>query len=265
MGDGLVCDTYVSLPKGLEEGNKKKRDVPAILFLMDAIGLRPRIEEMVDVIASQGYYVIAPNLFYRTGKQPMVDNLQELLAQGQSGREQLFTHLRPIMMSLKPESIMEDIGKWIGYIDRQTEHGVVPNAPIGVVGYCMGGTNAFRASAIYPDRIVAVASFHGGNLVTDQTNSPHLSASKVKAELYFGHADNDHSIGPQQIATLEKTLTDANIKYTSEVYQGAAHGYTMKDTVMYNEAGEKRHWVALTDLLTRVFKQPQQQQQQSRS
>jgi carboxymethylenebutenolidase len=145
--------------------------------------------------------------------------------------------------------VSEDTKAYLDFFAAQD--GVDPG-PVVIVGYCMGGTNAFRAIEAFPDRIKALASFHGGRLATDQPDSPHLNVAGITGELYFGHADNDGSMNADQIRTLEAALDAAGVTYTSEVYEGAAHGYTMSDTAMYNEAGEQRHWVNLFALLDRV-------------
>jgi len=121
-----------------------------------------------------------------------------------------------------------------------------------ITGYCMGGTNALRVIEALPDRVKAIASFHGGRLATDQPDSPHLSVGNITGEVYFGHADQDHSMDADQIKLLESALDEAGVTYTSEVYEGADHGFTMTDTPAYHAAGEQRHWENLFALLERT-------------
>ena len=128
--------------------------------------------------------------------------------------------------------------------------GVAPG-PVAITGYCMGARQGWRIAAGYPERVVALGGFHGGGLVTDADDSPHLSATQLKAELYFGHADQDASMTPEQIATLDHALDDARVRHHTDVYEGALHGYTMSDSAVYNEAACERHFTELFALLER--------------
>ncbi|MGA5305369.1 dienelactone hydrolase family protein [Nucisporomicrobium flavum] len=237
--DDGVADAYLVRPDG--EG-----PWPAVLLFMDAFGLRPRIEEMATRIAGRGYVVLAPNILYRGGRSPLVD-LSAL--SDPAARESIFGKVVPMIMALDTDRIVRDTQAYLDFLAAQD--GVAPG-PVVATGYCMGGTNAVKAIEAYPDRIKGVASFHGGRLVTDQPDSPHLKVGAVTGELYFAHADNDHSMNAEQIATLEAALDKAGVRYTSEVYEGAPHGFTMSDTAAYNEAAEKRHWENLFAFLDRL-------------
>lgn len=116
----------------------------------------------------------------------------------------------------------------------------------------MGGRLGWRIAASHPDRVVALGGFHTGGLVTDAPDSPHHSAGEMKAELLFGHADHDPSMNAEQIATLERALDDAAVRYRSELYEDAMHGYTMADTAAYDEAACERHFTELFALLDRA-------------
>jgi len=210
---------------------------------MDAYGLRPRIEEMVERIAGRGYVVLAPNVFYRAGKAPVLefpDMSQD------SARGEFFKQVRPLMEELTPERIAADGG---AYLDELAKHA---EEPFAITGYCMGVRVGLRVAAAYPDRVAALAGFHGGGLVTDDPGSPHTVAPELRAELYLGHADNDGSNSPEQIAALDQALDDAGVTHTTEVYSGAAHGYTMSDTPVYDEQAAERHFDALFALLDRT-------------
>jgi carboxymethylenebutenolidase len=117
----------------------------------------------------------------------------------------------------------------------------------------MGGRFGFRIAAAHPERVAALGAFHTGGLVTDEPDSPHHSASEVSAELYFGHADEDPNMNPEQIAELDRALDDAGVRHRTDVYDGAMHGYTMSDTPVYNEAAAERHFVELLGLLGRAL------------
>jgi carboxymethylenebutenolidase len=239
--DDGVCDAYVAQPDS-------PGPHPAVLFWPDAIGVRPRLYDMADTIASWGYVVLVPNIFYRSGRVPLIEGLDELLAQ--EDRAKLFAALGPVIGQFKPALGVSDAQF---YLDFLATHPSVAAGPVGLTGYCMGAGMALRTAGEYPDRVAAAGGFHGGNLATEAPDSPHLSAKTCQAELYFGHADNDQSMQPDQQARLATALDEAGVKYRAEVYEGALHGYTMSDTRVYNESGEQRHWAALNELFTRVL------------
>ena len=233
-----VADAYLTVP---DDGSERH---PGVLFLMDAYGLRPRIEEMTERIAAQGYAVLAPNLFYRAGRSPVLpfpDMSQE------DARAAFFASVRPLMGELTAERVAADSA---AYLDELAK---VSDGPVALTGYCMGTRIGIRIAAAHPDRVAALGGFHGGGLVTDDPESPHRSANRIQAELYFGHADNDQSNSPEQIAALDAALDEAGVPHKSEVYEGAAHGYTMSDTPAWNEQAAESHFEALFDLLERTI------------
>lgn len=234
-----VADSYLVVPDGGPH--------PGVLLFIDAFGLRPRIEEMADRIADAGYAVLVPNLLYRGGRSPLIEDMSAL--EDASQRESVFGKIMPLVQGLDTDKITRDAEKYLDFFAAQDG---VDDGPVVITGYCMGGTNALRVIEAFPDRVKAIASFHGGRLATDQPDSPHLRVGNITGEVYFGHADNDHSMNAEQIATLEKALDEAGVTYRSEVYEGAGHGFTMSDTAAYDEAGEKRHWENLFALLERV-------------
>jgi carboxymethylenebutenolidase len=232
-----VADAYLTSP---DDGAEH----PAVLFVMDAFGLRPRIEEMADRIASEGYVVLAPNVFYRAGRAPVVP-LPDLRDPAYD-RAAFMGQLRPLMEQLTPQRTVQDGAAYLGHL------AAVAPGPVAITGYCMGVRVGWRIAAAHPDRVVALGGFHGGGLVTDAPDSPHLSAGDLRAELYFGHADQDPSMTPEQIAVLSRNLDEAGVTYRAEVYDGARHGYTMSDTAAYDEAACERHFRELFALLGRT-------------
>ena len=167
-----------------------------------------------------------------------------------SARTRFMETIRPLMQGLTPELLASDGS---AYLDLLAEVG---REPAAITGYCMGGRVGWRIAAAFPDRVAALGCFHTGGLVTEDEDSPHRSAGKLAAELYLGFADNDQSMTPEQIATLERALDDARVRYRSELYTGAAHGYTMADTPVYNEAAAERHFTELFALLDRTIAAP---------
>jgi carboxymethylenebutenolidase len=231
-----VADAYLSQPDGGGEH-------PAVLFIMDAIGLRPRIEEMAERISARGYAVLAPNFFYRAGRAPVVP-LPDFRDPGHD-RGAFMQQIRPLMEQLTPERTAQDGAAYLDYL------GKVAPGPVAITGYCMGARAGFRIAAAHPDRVVALGGFHGGGLATDAPDSPHLSAGELRAQLYFGHADEDPSMTPEQIGILNHALDKAGVTYRAEVYEGARHGYTMSDSAVYDEAACERHFSELFALLNR--------------
>jgi carboxymethylenebutenolidase len=152
------------------------------------------------------------------------------------------------MDELTPERIADDAAS---YLDRLAQFGA--EGPVAVTGYCLGVRMGWRIAAAHPDRVAALAGFHGGGLVTDAADSPHRSASNLRAELYLGFADDDPSMTADQIATLVRALDDAGARYRSEVYEGSQHGYTMADTAAYDESSRERHFRELFALLDRTL------------
>jgi carboxymethylenebutenolidase len=232
-----VADAYLTRP---EDGGRH----PGVLLLMDAFGLRPRIEEMADRIAARGYAVMAPNVLYRAGRAPVLP-MPDLA--DEDARADFFKEVRPLMNELTQQRMATD---GAAYLDALAE---VADEPFGITGYCMGTRVGLRIAAAHPERVAALAGFHGGGLVTDDPDSPHRLAGALRAELYLGHADEDPSNTREQIAALDAALDDAGVRHRSEVYAGARHGYTMADTPVYDEAACERHFAALFSVLDRTL------------
>jgi carboxymethylenebutenolidase len=235
-----VADAYLAHP---DDGSPH----PGVLFYQDAFGIRPHLKSMADRLAAAGYTVLIPNVFYRSGRTPVFD-LPEFI--DPSARPEIFGQIMPVMQTLTPELAMGDADAYLHWL---ADSPLVADGPVALTGYCMGARLALFTAGTYPDRVAAAAGFHGGRLATDTPDSPHLVAEHITAELYFGHADQDESLPPEQQQRLEDALTAAGVRHTCEVYPGAHHGYTQADTSSYNKEGDERHWAALLDLLDRTF------------
>lgn len=235
-----TAEAYLARP---DEGEH-----PGVLLFIDAIGLRPRIEEMADRIASWGYVVLAPNLFYRSGTAAELAPKADLRQPG--AREEFFATVGPRMQEITPERTDSDT---TAFLDALREQAGVGAGPFGVTGYCMGARYATRAAGTNPDRVAAVGGFHGGRLVTDDPDSPHLQLAHARAEFVYGHADNDASMPPEAADALAAELAAHGLVATTAIYPGAPHGYTMSDTSMYDEAGSERHFAELEALLSRAL------------
>lgn len=237
----------IETPDGRAEAHVARTDGdehPGVLFLMDAIGLRPRILEMADRIAGWGYVVLAPHLFYRDGRAEELAPKRDLRQPGE--REAFFEGVMPRVRGLTAERAKPDL---VAYFAALRELPGVGAGPFGVTGYCMGGRLALVAACAFPDQVAAAGDFHGGGLATEGPDSPHHDLPRARASFVFGHADNDGSMPPEDIARLEGALDDAGLTYRSAVYEGAAHGYTMADTSMYDERATERHFTELKALL----------------
>ena len=230
-----VADAYLARPDDDPH--------PGVLFIMDAYGLRPTIADMVERIAADGYVVLAPNVFYRAGRAPVLP-LPDF--SDPEARTKFFQSLRPLFEQLTPERVDADGAAYLDYLGQ-----VAAPGPAAITGYCMGARVGWRIATEHPDRVAALAGFHAGGLATDAPDSPHRAAGQIKAELYFGFADEDPSMSAEQIAALERALDEAGARYRSEVYPGAQHGYTMADTPAHNEDARERHFRELRALLTR--------------
>ncbi|QAT87165.1 dienelactone hydrolase family protein [Corallococcus coralloides] len=218
---------------------------PAVIMIPDAFGIRPVFEEMARRLSKSGYVVLLPNVFYRDGHTSKLD------LKGTFADEVFRKRIYGLIGTLTPERLKLDAGAELDFLARQP---FVKGPKAGVAGYCFSGGIAVRMGADFPDRIGAVASSHGGRLATDAPDSPHRLVNQVKGELYFGHADQDTSMPADAIRTLEAALKDAGVKYRSELYPGAQHGYSVPGTPQFNAEVAQTHWKRLEDLFSRTLK-----------
>ncbi|MEU3859938.1 dienelactone hydrolase family protein [Streptomyces sp. NPDC028722] len=223
------------------------RPRPAVLLYQDAYGLRPHLRSMAERLAAAGYTVLVPNVFYRLGRAPVLD-LPAFI--DPAADPTIWERLGPVLAGLTPDLVKRDADAYLRWL---ADSPAVADGPVALTGYCMGARLALWTAGAHPDRVAAVAGFHGGRLATDDPGSPHLEAPGITAELYFGHADDDPSLPPEQVARFEEALTAAGVRHTCEVYAGAHHGFTQADTPAYDREADERHWAALLGLLERTF------------
>ena len=240
--DDAVAEALVAHPHSDESGQH-----PGVLLFMDAIGLRPRIAEMAQRIADWGYVVMAPNVFFRQGTMTELAPTTDLTDPG--ARDEFFKGAMPRVKALTANRAEVDIP---AYLHALRALPGVAAGPIGTVGYCMGARLAVRAANLDPN-VAAMGGFHGGGLATDADDSPHRGLGNSRAEFVFGHADKDRSMDPDAVATLGKALNDAGLTAHNEVYEGAAHGYTMSDTAVFDEAATERAFTELEALFARTL------------
>jgi carboxymethylenebutenolidase len=206
---------------------------PGVLMWPDIFGLRPAFRQMGKRLAESGYSVLVVNPFYRAKKAPTAD----------AGAATPIQQVMPLAQGLNETTHMTDAKAFIAWLDQQSS--VARNRKVGTQGYCMGGPIAFRTAAAVPDRVGAVASFHGGGLVTDAPNSPHLQAAKSKAQFLIAIAANDDARSPKDKDTLKETFAKAGLPAEIEVYAGSMHGWCPPDSGVYNEPLAEKAWSRL--------------------
>jgi carboxymethylenebutenolidase len=228
--DGLAACHFFEAPT---DGKR-----PAIIFYMDAFGIRPALFEMAERLASNGYHVLLPNLFYRLGPaKPFVPS--DAFKEGPE-RDRLMQLFRSINNKL----MAEDTAAFLEFLESRPK----VTGKVGCVGYCMGGAFALTAAGTFPERIGAAASLHGGRLATDQPDSPHLLAPKMRAAIYVGIAGIDPHFTTEEKQRLESALQSANVKHTVEVYPEVKHSFAVNDTPAFDRPAAERHWERILKL-----------------
>lgn len=227
-----ICPTHVFTP---DVGGEQ----PAVLFYVDGIGIRPALFEIGERLAYGGYYVLLPDLYYRSGF---------------SAREgsRLFTDdairaewMKTVLPTVSIANIMRDTSAMLAHLERQPR---VRSEKIGTTGYCLGGRLSLAAAGHFPDRVVAAASYHASQLATDAPDSPHRLAPQMKARVYVAGAIDDPGFDDAQKQRLDDALTAAGVVHVVETYN-ARHGFVPSDTPVHDEAATEKHWRTLFNLL----------------
>jgi carboxymethylenebutenolidase len=218
---------------------------PGVIFLTDIGGIRPATRDMARRLAVEGYCVLLPNVFYRSGRPPLWDFPRRL------GEERTMKRIAELSAPVTPEAMERDGSDYIEFLAAQ---GSVGEGMMGVVGHCFTGAMALRTAAARPDRIAAAASFHGTRLFIDGPTSPHLVLPRVKARLYFAHAVEDNTMPQEAIEKFNIALEAWGGGYESEVYEGAHHGWTAPDSPVHNEVQAERAFKKLTELFSETLK-----------
>jgi carboxymethylenebutenolidase len=214
---------------------------PVIFFYMDAPAIREELRDMARRFASCGYYVVLPNLYYRSGVMELGPLSRD---PNDPGRQRMME----LMNTLTIPMIMQDTAVLIDFVSRDA---AASTGPMGCVGYCMSGQFSINAAAHFPERIAAAASMYGTFLVTDRDDSPHLAARRAKAELYFGCAETDHWAPLETVEALTQSLAADRIDAEVELYPGVEHGFAFPKRPAYDKAAAERHWERLIALFRR--------------
>ena len=230
------ADAFAAFPDGGER-------YPGVLMYPDGFGIRPVLRQMARELAGHGYYVLVPNIFYRHGPTPVIE-LPDYI--GEDVRPRIMAELMPMIKAHTTERVLRDADAYLSFLTAQPEVGL---GPVAVTGYCIGGLLATRTAAAHPGRVAAVAGFHG----PVGAGGPDL-LSKLTAQVHFGHAESD--LTPEALAELNQAIDTAGVSYTSEIYPGTVHGFTMSDTDAFSASGLKLHWDHLLPLLERTLVRP---------
>jgi carboxymethylenebutenolidase len=217
---------------------------PGIIMYTDIGGIRPVFRDMAKRLAGEGYVVLMPNPFYRVSRTPVYH------APFKFGEEKTTARMAEVRPSVTAAGATRDAPAFVDFLLAQKQ----AEGRVGTVGYCMGGGLAMRTAAAVPDKVAACASFHGSQLVTAEPDSPHTLAPKIKAETYFGFAIEDRTMPPEAVEKLKAAFDAARVRYATEVYDGARHGWCVKDHTVYNEAQAERAWSQMLALFRRALK-----------
>jgi carboxymethylenebutenolidase len=212
---------------------------------MDGIGIRPALFEMGEKLASAGYYVLLPDLFYRGGPYEPIDAKKVFV-----DPEMRAALMKKLTGLVSIELTMRDTRAFLAHLANEPD---VKPGKVGITGYCMGGRMALAAAGHFPDRVAAAAAYHPGNVATDAPDSPHLRAPEIKAQVYVGAAMEDPSFPEEQQQRLQQALTAAGVTFELASYP-CRHGWVPSDTPVHDPAGGERHWQTLLGLFERTLR-----------
>lgn len=211
---------------------------PVVLYLMDAPSIRPALKDMASRLATAGYYVLLPFLYYRNSP------FKEFGSSDADMHER-----RELMQSVTREGIIADAEAMLDFAANNDKADT--NGSIGAVGFCMSGPLVMALAQTMPDKVGAIASIHGAWVVTDKDDSPHKQIDRIKAEVYFGWADEDPTATPEQMEIMDKAMADAGVNYRIDFMEGALHGFAPPGGERYNRAASETHWERVHDMFRR--------------
>jgi carboxymethylenebutenolidase len=215
---------------------------PAILFYMDAPGIREELRNMARRIARQGYFCVLPDMYYRLGQLRFDLSRRD---------DRMSAVIGAAMRHLDDDRVMEDTAGLLAFVDAQDR---VRPGPVGAVGYCMSGRYATVTAARFPHRFAGVGSLYGVGLVTEDEASPHRLVDRIRGEMYYGFAETDGAAPPETIATLQAALDAAGVRYVLDIHPGTRHGYGFAAGAAYETIAAEKSWDRLFDLWDRTLK-----------
>jgi len=220
----------------------REEPAPIVLVLMDGLGFREALRDVARRLASSGYYVMLPDLYYRSGRDQRIER----------GQPRAWDRLTLLVLSLTNERMVRDAEALLAF--AQSEAAAKSSAAAGVMGFCIGGRIAAVLAQALGDRLGAAASVHPGNLATDEEGSPHRNVDRVRAELYFAIADRDQWCPPEQVSQIERALADHAVRHEIEWHHGSLHGFSLPDGDSYDETAAERVWERTLALFHRTLR-----------
>ena len=242
-GDLVESDVSITMADGVSDAffvHPKEGKHPGVLMWPDIRGLRPAFKAMAKRLAAEGYAVLVVNQFYRDAKAPITAEGEQFSDPAVRAR------IMPMYRNLDHAASMSDARDYITFLDQQPA--VDTSRKIGTAGYCMGGPLIVRTAGAVPERVGAAASFHGGGMVTDKPDSPHLLIPTSKAHVLHAIAENDDERNPTVKGDLAKAYEAAGTPAEIEVYKGTLHGWCPPDSRVYNEAQAEKAWARMLAL-----------------
>ena len=233
-GDGAM-ETFTCRPE-------RHGPFPAVFFLMDAPGVREELMDMARRLASVGFYVLLPNLYYRAGRDTKYG--PDVLTEGSDDHKRM----RAVRTKMTIPPVMRDLAAMMRFVDAEAD---AKSGPVGIHGYCMSGPYALAAAARYPDRVAAAASFYGTWLVSDAEESPHLTLGSARGELYISCAEHDDLAPPDMVRQLQGLFEASGARGELEIHPGVHHGFAFPDRWCYDKPAAERHWERLISLYRR--------------
>ncbi len=243
--DDGVMDAFVCHP---EEGGP----FPAIILYMDAPGIRGELRDMARRIGTVGYFVVLPNLYYRTGREGHYGfDIDRIRSSSTRYDPQQLENMFKIMNETTNERVVADTGPMLEFVESQQE---AAPGPLGCVGYCMSGRIVMSVAAAYPENFAAIASYYGVGIMTEEDTSPHLAADKITGEVYLAFAQTDVYVPEPLLEAIPIALDGAGVNYRMEIYPGTDHGFAFPQRPAYNKAAGERHWERMFALFERNLK-----------
>jgi len=232
-----VMDVFVCHPE--QDGPH-----PATIMYMDAPGMREELRDMALRLGTVGYTVLLPNMYYRTGREGHYGYDLARFRTDEGERAKMFA----VMNTLTNARVVDDTKGLLSFIDQCD---AAASGPVGCVGYCMSGQFVMSVGAAYPDRFGAIASYHGVKIITDQSDSPHLVANRIKGEVYLGYASDDPHVPDEELSAMPGAMQAAGVEHTIEIYPDTEHGYVFPQRPVYKKAAAERHWETMLALFDR--------------